>query len=42
LTSGDVLLLYADKSADYTYEVLNRLIKDVKAEPKSTKPAGKK
>ena len=40
--AGDVLLLYADKSADYTYEVLNRLIKDVKAEPKSTKPAGKK
>ena len=40
--AGDVLLLYADKSADYTYEVLNRLIKDVKAEPKNIKPAGKK
>ncbi|MCX6137390.1 MAG: OmpH family outer membrane protein [Ignavibacteriales bacterium] len=40
--AGDVLLLYADKSADYTYEVLNRLIKDLKSEAKPAKPAGKK
>jgi outer membrane protein len=39
--AGDVLLLYADKSADYTYEVLNRLIKDVKSESKPAKPSKK-